>query len=46
MNDKVYKFEFDIIKEYGKGRVKVIATFDDVTYEGSIVNMGLKFVTL
>lgn len=33
---------FDIRKEYGKGRVKVTATFDNVIYEGSIVNMGIK----
>jgi len=33
---------FDIKKEYGKGRLKVIATFDNVTYHGSIVNMGIK----
>lgn len=33
---------FDIKKEFGKGRVKVQATFDDVVYNGSIVNMGLK----
>ena len=33
---------FDIRKEFGKGRVKVTATFDGVPYEGSIVNMGVK----
>ena len=27
---------------FGKGRVKVVATFDGVTYEGSIINMGIK----
>ena len=32
----------DIRKEFGKGRLKVIATFDGVPYSGSIVNMGLK----
>jgi len=33
---------FDIKTEFGKGRVKVYATFDGVSYEGSIVNMGVK----
>lgn len=33
---------FDIKKEFGKGRVKVVATFNDVLYSGSIVNMGVK----
>ena len=33
---------FDIRKEFGKGRVKVTATFDGVPYNGSIVNMGVK----
>ena len=33
---------FDIRKEFGKGRVKVQATFDGEPYDGSIVNMGLK----
>lgn len=28
--------------EFGKGRVKVFATFDGEPYEGSIVNMGVK----
>ncbi|HAF48588.1 MAG TPA: DUF1905 domain-containing protein [Anaerolineaceae bacterium] len=32
---------FDIRKEFGKGRVKVHATFDGELYDGSIVNMGL-----
>jgi len=35
-------FPYDIKKEFGKGRVKVYATFDVEQYEGSIVNMGLK----
>ena len=35
-------FPHDIKKEFGKGRLPVIATFDGVTYEGSIVNMGFK----
>ena len=33
---------FDIRKEFGKGRVKVSATFNSVPYIGSIVNMGVK----
>ena len=33
---------FDIRKEFGKGRVKIHATFDDEPYDGSIVNMGVK----
>ena len=33
---------FDIKKEFGKGRVKVHATFDGEPYDGSIVNMGVK----
>ncbi|NCB97950.1 MAG: DUF1905 domain-containing protein [Bacteroidia bacterium] len=32
---------FDLKKEFGKGRMKVYATFDGVPYEESIVNMGL-----
>ena len=35
-------FPYDIRKEFGKGRVKVHATFDGEPYEGSIVNMGIK----
>ena len=36
------RFPYDIRQEFGKGRVKVRATFDGVPYEGSIVNMGVK----
>jgi len=32
---------FDIKAEFGKGRVKVHATFDEEPYDGSIVNMGV-----
>lgn len=32
----------DIRKEFGKGRLKVEATFAGVPYSGSIVNMGVK----
>ena len=35
-------FPWNIRKEFGKGRVKVHAEFDGISYEGSIVNMGLK----
>jgi hypothetical protein len=35
-------FPYDIRAEFGKGRVKVHATFDGEPYEGSIVNMGMK----
>lgn len=35
-------FPYDLRKEFGKGRVKVHATFDGEPYDGSIVNMGLK----
>jgi len=35
-------FPYDIRLEFGKGRVKVRATFDGELYEGSIVNMGVK----
>ena len=35
-------FPYDVRKEFGKGRVKVHATFDGEPYDGSIVNMGVK----
>jgi len=35
-------FPYDIRAEFGKGRVKVHATFDGEPYDGSIVNMGMK----
>ena len=35
-------FPWNIREEFGKGRVKVHATFDGVPYEGSIVNMGVR----
>ena len=35
-------FPYDLRKEFGKGRVKVHATFDGEPYQGSIVNMGIK----
>ena len=33
---------FDIKTLFGKGRLPVHATFDGETYDGSIVNMGVK----
>lgn len=35
-------FPFDVRAEFGKGRVKVSATFDGEPYDGSVVNMGVK----
>ncbi len=35
-------FPWDIRKEFGRGRVKVSASFDGEPYDGSIVNMGVK----
>lgn len=35
-------FPYDIRQKFGKGRVKVHATFDGHPYDGSIVNMGMK----
>lgn len=32
-------FPYDVKKEFNKGRVKVIATFDGVVYQGSLVRM-------
>ena len=36
------EFPYDLKTEFGKGRVKVHATFDGISYDGSIVNMGVK----
>lgn len=33
-------YPYDIKKEFGKGRVKVHATFDGELYDGSLVRMG------
>lgn len=33
------EFPYDVRKEFGKGRVKVKATFDGVEYFGSLVRM-------
>lgn len=35
-------FPYNVKEEFGKGSVKVHATFDGVPYDGSIVNMGVK----
>ena len=35
-------FPWNIREEFGKGRVKVHATFDGIPYDGSIVNMGVR----
>ena len=35
-------FPYDVRKEFGRGRVKVHATFDGEPYDGSVVNMGVK----
>ena len=32
-------FPYDIREEFGRGRVKVHATFDGEPYDGSVVNM-------
>ena len=42
VNGGYVRFSYDIKKEFGKGRVKVHATFDGIIYDGSIVNMGIK----
>lgn len=33
------EFPYDVRKEFGKGRVKVHATFDGAPYDGSLVRM-------
>ena len=35
-------FPWNIREEFGKGRVKVHATFDGIPCDGSIVNMAVK----
>lgn len=34
------EFPYDVRAEFGRGRVKVDATFDGVAYAGSLVRMG------
>jgi len=36
------EFPYDLKSEFGKGRLKVHATFDGEPYDGSVVNMGIK----
>ncbi len=36
------EFPYDVKAEFGKGRVKVHAAFDGESYDGSLVNMGVK----
>ena len=36
------RFPYDIREEFGRGRVKVHASFDGEPYDGRIVNMGVK----
>lgn len=40
MDAAYIEIPFDVIAEFGKGRVPVTATFDGELYEGSIVKMG------
>ena len=42
MNGAYIIVPFDIKSEFGKGRLSVHATFDNVPYNGSVVNMGVK----
>ena len=42
MDGAYVEMPFDIRDTYGKGRVKVHATFGGEPYDGSIVNMGIK----
>lgn len=37
------EFPHDVRAEFGKGRVKVHATFDGEPYDGSLVRMGTPF---
>ena len=39
INGVYIDFPFDVGQEFGKGRVKVHATFDGVPYDGSLVRM-------
>jgi hypothetical protein len=43
MDAAYIEFPYDLKKEFGKGRMKVHATFDNEPYDGSIVNMGVKY---
>jgi len=35
-------FPYDLRADFGKGRMKIHATFDGEPYDGSVVNMGVK----
>ena len=35
-------FPWDLRQAFGKGRVRVHASFDGIPYDGSIVNMGMR----
>ena len=35
-------FPWDLREEFGKGRIRVHAEFDQIPYDGSIVNMGVR----
>lgn len=39
INGAYVEIPFDVKEEFGKGRVKVVATFDVEAYEGSMVKM-------
>ncbi len=39
INGAYIDFPYDVKEEFGKGRVKVYATFDGEPYEGSLVRM-------
>ena len=39
INGAYVKIPFDVKEEFGKGRVKVVATFEGEPYEGSMVKM-------
>ncbi len=39
INGAYVEFPYDVKEEFGKGRVKVKATFDGFEYEGSLVKM-------
>ena len=40
LNGAYVEFPHDVRAVFGKGRVKVRATFDGVPYDGSLVRMG------
>ena len=41
MDGAYVEIPFDVRKEFVKGRVKVSSTFDGISYEGSLVRMGM-----